>query len=197
MATGPTYVVKFRRRREGKTNYKKRLSLLKSRKPRFVIRKSIYNFTIQTVLYEENGDRVLLTTTSKELYKKYGWKYHRNNIPSAYLTAYLHGLKSLKAGIKEGIIDIGLHRKSKGSSIFAAVKGLIDSGVKIPHSDILFPDDKRIKGYHISSYASYLKEKDYDKYKRQFSRYLSIGVDPENIPTDFDSTLKKIIESFR
>ena len=38
MATGPRYAVKFRRRREGKTDYKKRLNLLKSELPRFIVR---------------------------------------------------------------------------------------------------------------------------------------------------------------
>jgi large subunit ribosomal protein L18 len=37
----PTYKMPFRRRREGKTNYTKRLKLLLSRKPRLVVRKSL------------------------------------------------------------------------------------------------------------------------------------------------------------
>ena len=41
-ATGPTYTVPFKRRRENLTNYAKRLALLKSMKPRMVVRKSNY-----------------------------------------------------------------------------------------------------------------------------------------------------------
>jgi len=36
MATGPRYRVPFRRRREGRTNYHRRLRLLLSKKPRMV-----------------------------------------------------------------------------------------------------------------------------------------------------------------
>ena len=40
MAKGKRYSVKFRRRREGKTNYKKRLAFVKSDLPRLVVRRS-------------------------------------------------------------------------------------------------------------------------------------------------------------
>ncbi|MDK2384746.1 MAG: 50S ribosomal protein L18, partial [Candidatus Korarchaeota archaeon] len=38
MARSARYKVRFRRRREGKTDYKKRLALLKSGLPRMVVR---------------------------------------------------------------------------------------------------------------------------------------------------------------
>ena len=196
MASGPTYVVKYRRRREGKTDYRKRLKLLKSGKPRIVIRKSIYNIIVQTVLYGEEGDKVLLTTTTKELLKKYDWKYNRNNLPSAYLVGYLHGLKSIKSGVYEGIIDIGLHRKTKGGVLFAVVKGLIDAGLNIPHSKDLFPDDYRIRGEHIVKYAKQLRESNLELYNKQFSRYIREGILPENISMVFEETLNKIKSSF-
>ncbi|EQD30588.1 50S ribosomal protein L18P, partial [mine drainage metagenome] len=37
MSTGPRYRVAFRRRREGKTDYRARLRLLKSDRPRAVV----------------------------------------------------------------------------------------------------------------------------------------------------------------
>ena len=40
MSRTSTYEVKFKRRNEGKTNYKKRLAMLKSGRPRAVIRKT-------------------------------------------------------------------------------------------------------------------------------------------------------------
>jgi len=30
------------------------------------------------------------------------------------------------------------------------LKGLVDGGMEIPHSDSIFPSDERIKGAHIS-----------------------------------------------
>ena len=71
MKAGPRYHIKPRRRREGKTDYRKRLALLKSRTIRIVIRKSINNTTIQFVKYDEKGDNIVASATSKELIKKY------------------------------------------------------------------------------------------------------------------------------
>ncbi|MEM4959169.1 MAG: 50S ribosomal protein L18, partial [Nanopusillaceae archaeon] len=70
MAHGPRYTVKYRRRREGKTDYRKRLKLLKSRLPRLVVRRGIWNFTVQLIEYNENGDKTIFTIHSKHLYKK-------------------------------------------------------------------------------------------------------------------------------
>jgi large subunit ribosomal protein L18 len=40
MGHGPRYRVPWRRRREGKTNYYKRLKLIRSGKPRLVVRRT-------------------------------------------------------------------------------------------------------------------------------------------------------------
>ena len=49
MANKKTYTVPFRRKREGKTNYKKRLGLLKSKSLRLVVRKSNKHILVQLV----------------------------------------------------------------------------------------------------------------------------------------------------
>jgi len=46
-AKGPSYVVYYRRRREGKTDYAKRLALVKSGKTRMVVRRSNKGLVIQ------------------------------------------------------------------------------------------------------------------------------------------------------
>ena len=56
MAQGPTYRVKFRRRREGKTNYYRRRSLLQSRRPRLVVRKTNTNTLVQIINANVVGD---------------------------------------------------------------------------------------------------------------------------------------------
>jgi len=38
----------------------------------------------------------------------------------------------------------------KGSVQYAAVKGFIDSGIKVPCSEDIFPSDERIEGKNIS-----------------------------------------------
>ena len=145
MAHSPRYVVKYRRHREGKTDYRKRLKLLLSRKPRLVVRRGIWNFTVQTVLYHPDGDRVIVTVHSRYLYKKFGWLGHRGNTPTAYLTGLVAGFKSILKGINEAILDIGRQRATKGNSLFAALKGAVDAGMKIPYGEEILPDLSRIK----------------------------------------------------
>lgn len=143
------YVVKHRRRREKKTNYRKRLALLKSGKVRVVVRKSVKHMRVQFVKYDEKGDKTIVQTFSKEL-AKYGWNHYCGNVPAAYLTGLLAGLKAKKSGIKEGILDIGLQTSTKGSRIYAALKGVLDAGIHVPHSEEILPSEDRIYGKHIS-----------------------------------------------
>ena len=80
-----TFTVRFRRRREGVTDYRKRLKILKSEKPRLIVRKSLNNVVVQFAEYDMKGDKVMLSAHSKEL-AKLGWSGNRGNIPAAYLT---------------------------------------------------------------------------------------------------------------
>jgi len=138
----------FRRRREGKTNYRKRLALLKSGKPRVVVRKSNKNIRVQFAIYEKEGDKIITSAMGNEL-KKYEWDGSLSNTPAAYLTGLLAGKKALKKGIKEGILDIGLYTPVKGARIFAALKGVVDAGVNVPYSEEIIPSEDRIYGKHI------------------------------------------------
>ncbi len=148
MAGGPRYRVQFRRRREGKTDYRYRLRLLKSGLPRAVFRRSSRYVTVQIAQFEENGDRILAHSTSMEL-KKYGWTGSFSSTPAAYLTAYLTGKKAIKKGIKKAVFDMGIYVPSKGCRAFAALRGLVDAGIEIPHGEYQLPDDSRIKGEHL------------------------------------------------
>jgi len=51
MAQGPRYHTQFRRRTEGKTDFRRRLGLLKSRQARIVVRKKLNNVIVQVVDY--------------------------------------------------------------------------------------------------------------------------------------------------
>jgi large subunit ribosomal protein L5e len=42
-------------------------------------------------------------------------------------------------------LDIGLARSTNGNKVFAAMKGAIDGGIHIPHSDNIFPGHNEIK----------------------------------------------------
>ena len=196
MAHGPRYRVPFRRRREGKTNYRKRLALLKSGKPRLVVRKTLNHHIAQIVLYDPKGDKTVVSAHTRELMRDFGWKGHGGNTPSAYLLGLLIGYKALEKGINEAILDIGLHPPTRGSSIFAVLKGAVDAGLDVPHSEEIYPGEDRIKGEHIAEYAKILKEEDGEKYRRQFGGYLVRGLEPERLPEHFEEVKARIIEKF-
>lgn len=181
-----TYTVAFRRKREGKTNYRKRLKLLLSRKPRLVIRKSLNHIVMQIIEYSPAGDKVIFSAHSSQL-EKFGWKAHKGNLPSAYLTGLLLGMRA-KDKVKEAILDAGILKPVKGSAIYAALKGVIDSGINVPHSKDVLPEETRIKGEHISNYAKSLKDK-----RQQFSCYIKQGINPETLPELFEDVKKKIM----
>ncbi len=142
--------VQFKRKRQGKTNYKKRLKLLMSNKLRLVIRKSLNNLTAQIIEYHPEGDRIVCSTHSSEL-EKYGWNLNKSNLPASYLTGLLLGKKAKEKKITEAILDIGLNSSTKGSRIYAALKGVIDSGIGVPHSKEVLPQENRIKGEHTKT----------------------------------------------
>ena len=195
MATGPRYRVAFRRRREGKTNYRTRKALVLSRVPRVVVRLSLKNVIAQVIEAQSNGDKVIVSAHSHELAKTYGWKCNGGNLPSAYLTGLLCGYKALSEGIETAILDIGLQIPVKGTRIFAALKGLVDAGVDVPHSDEVLPDDSRISGEHIAEYATQLAEEP-EVYKQKFAKYLAKKVKPEELPKHFEAVKDKITSSF-
>lgn len=152
MATGARYFVPFRRRREGRTDYYRRMKLLLSEKPRMVVRRTNRQIIVQLVVAELVGDRTLVAAYSSEL-PVYGYKGATANTPAAYLTGMLFAAKALKAGYAEAILDIGLNRATPGARVFAALKGAVDAGLNVPHGESILPDEKRVKGAHIAEYA--------------------------------------------
>ena len=196
MATGPRYSVAFRRRREGKTNYRRRKALVLSGLPRFVVRCTLKRVITQVIKAEIVGDKVLVSADSNELARKYGWLGNRSNLPAAYLTGLLCGLKALSSGVKEAILDIGLQSPTKGSKIFATLKGVLDAGVLVPHGKDILPSEKRIQGQHIAAYAKQLASNQ-DVYQTRFSEHLSRGLPPEQLAEHFVSVKKKIVSSFK
>jgi large subunit ribosomal protein L18 len=149
MKAGPRYHVKPRRHREGRTDYRRRLRLLKSRKTRIVVRKSLKNITVQFIEYSPEGDKISISVDSSELVKNYNWKYSVSTIPAAYLTGLLAGKKAMKKGIKEGILDIGRYRPTRGNKLFATLKGVVDAGIQCPHDEGMIPSEERILGKHL------------------------------------------------
>ncbi len=191
MAANKNYTVKFNRRNQNKTNYNRRLKLVKSHEIRLVIRTHLNNIIAQFVQYDDKGDKVLINVNSKNLVA-FGWKGHRGNLPSAYLTGLYAGLLAKKKNIKKAILDSGSYTSIKGSRIYAALKGVVDSGMDIPHSKTILPSEDTISGEIISNYATMLS-KDPEAYKKQFGSYIKRNMKPEQLPLHFKETKEKIM----
>jgi len=196
MGHGPRYRVPWRRRREGKTNYYKRIKLIRSGKPRLVVRRTNKYIIVQIVEARIEGDRVIAAAHSRELVKLYGWKAGTGNTPAAYLTGMLAAYRALEKGVREAVLDIGLNEPMPGARVFAALKGALDAGLKVPHSSEILPGDERIRGEHISKWAAELAESDPDFYSKQFSQYLERGFKPEDLPAHFEEVRSRIAEEY-
>lgn len=135
-----------RRRKEAKTDYKLRFNLLKSEKPRLVIRKTNRYILAQIVTSEIAQDRVLLNISSKDLLLK-GWPENKKgslkSLAACYLTGIIIGKKS-KDLVKEAILDIGMHKNIHGSRIYSLVKGAKEAGLNIEVDEKVLPKDERI-----------------------------------------------------
>ncbi len=73
-----------------------------------------------------------------------------SSTPAAYLTAYLAGLRSKSAGAKSVVLDTGLRHPTEGGRLSAALKGLLDAGVAVPHGEGVFPTPERLNGAHLT-----------------------------------------------
>ncbi len=190
MKKSKVFAIPFKRKREGRTYYKKRFKLLLSNKHRLVVRKSLNNFQVSLIEFNAKGDRVLFTVNSSAL-SKLGWKGSTGNLPSAYLIGVMAGKKAIEKGVKEATLDLGFNNSIKGSRLYAALSGAIDAGLKVPANPEILPDKARLSGEHIAKYAQTLKN-DSQKYSKQFSTYIKRGLNPEDIVKNFNEVRDKI-----
>ncbi|MFX0093114.1 MAG: 50S ribosomal protein L18, partial [Candidatus Hodarchaeota archaeon] len=141
-------------------------------------------------------DEILISAHTKEL-EKYGWKGGCSNVSAAYLVGLLAGLKAKKRNISSAILDIGLTVPVYGSKVFATLRGVVEAGLNVPHSDVVFPPNERVEGRHISEYASQLKTGDKDMYQQRFSGYIKRGLNPEDLPNHFETTKNNILKELK
>jgi len=235
------FQVKYRRRREGKTDYQARRRLItqdknkyNSPKYRFVVRFTNTDVVTQIVYAKIGGDVVMTAAYSHEL-KKYGIPCGLTNYAASYATGLLLARRHLtKLGLaskyvgKESIdgedytvepledgprpflalLDSGLARTTTGSRVFGALKGALDGGLNIPHSEKRFfgfdksskkLDAKKLRknifGGHISDYMKSLSQSSSDRYKKQFSRYIKAGLTPDKIEGVYKAAHKAIRSS--
>jgi len=148
--------IAFKRRRESKTDYGARIALIKSGLPRIVVRKTNKYIIAQIVSTKAVQDFVIAGANSAEL-QKLGWKGGCKNTGAAYLTGFLLATK-VKDRIKAAVADIGLYRSTKGSKLYAVLKGASDAGLGINYDESMLPDEGRIKGKDAKLFESVMEQ---------------------------------------
>ena len=137
----------LRRLREEKTNYKKRGTMLTGKRDFITVNITNQNTQVQILTPGMTGDKVIASAHSRYLLEK-GWKGSRKSVPAAYLTGYLAGKKALVQGAKDAIMYTGTRRYTQRMA--AALKGIVDAGVKVPADEKTFPPNERINGEHLT-----------------------------------------------
>lgn len=193
MANRKPKTVRFRRKLEQKTDYTKRLHLLMSRKARVVVRLTNTRIIVQVVRHAPTGDLVVVGVDSSAL-KKMGWNYSGKNLPAAYLTGLLLAKLAIKKGINEAILDTGFRYPHPAGKVYAVLKGVVEGGLKVPHSPEVFPVLERMQGNHVAQYASLLSNKK-EELTRRFAQYLKSNTQPAQIVSSYDQVKKKIMSS--
>ncbi|KAM7521934.1 hypothetical protein LguiA_011836 [Lonicera macranthoides] len=220
------YQVKFKRRREGKTDYRARIRLINQDKNkyntpkyRFVVRFTNKDIVAQILSASIAGDMVLAAAYAHEL-PHYGLEVGLTNYAAAYCTGLLLARRVLKMlemddeyqGNVEAtgedfsvepaesrrpfraLLDVGLIRTTTGNRVFGALKGALDGGLDVPHSDKRFAGfDKESKnldaevhrkyvyGGHVAAYMRSLIEDEPEKYQTHFSEYIKKGIEADEI----------------
>ncbi len=136
----------LRRIRDEKTNYSKRTRMLMGHSDFITVQISNENTQVQIHQPKIAGDLVISSAHSKFLEQK-GWKGSRKNIPAAYLTGYFAGKKALGKGISSAIMYSGTRKYTQRMA--AALKGIIDAGLKVPANQETFPPESRLYGEHL------------------------------------------------
>ena len=183
MAKNAIHTVKYRRKREGRTHYNKRLELLKSGIPRLVIRRTNTSMVLQLVKYAPEGDNVVATFNANQL-ESFGWSYSKKSIPASYLAGLALASK-FKDTVSEAILDLGLQSPAAGTNLYAALKGVVDGGLNVPCSDSVFPPEDRLKGEHIAQGADVLEA--------QATEYKKKGLKLKDLPATFEKVKEKIL----
>lgn len=151
MAHGKNQRLRYKRRRNGETDYRRRMRMLRGGSTRAVVRVTNTQTICQLIDYTTSGDEVAISIDGKTLVDKFGWPLDasRKSVPASYLSGYAMAKAAMAAGHDEAILDIGLAASTPGNRVFAALKGMVDAGLEIPHSEDVLPSDDRINGAHI------------------------------------------------
>merc|ERR1740138_1684553 len=181
---------------------------------------------------------IVAQATSPEL-TKYGVLVGHKNYAAAYCTGLLVARRVLKKfGLDETfkgkeeidgedyhvedeendqrpfkcILDVGLQTTAVGHRMWGALKGAVDGGLHIPHTNKKFPGFKpaeekgqdpeydaeahkeKIFGGHVKEYMEMLEEEDPTKYEAHFAKYIEADIDADKLEDMYSEAHSKIKE---
>ena len=151
MAHGKNQRLRFKRRRNGETDYRRRMKMLRGGSARAVVRVTNTQTICQLVSYQPTGDSIEVSVDGRTLVAKFGWPMDvsRKSTTASYISGFAMAKLAMAAGHNEAILDIGLAASTPGNRVFAALRGMVDAGLEIPHGEEVLPSDDRINGSHI------------------------------------------------
>ena len=108
MAQGKNQRLRFKRRRNGQTDYRRRMKLLRGGNLRAVVRISNTQVICQLIEFGMEGDNIFDSISGQTLVDKYKWPKNnsRKSVPASYLVGFALGNRAVKAGHKLSLIHI-------------------------------------------------------------------------------------------
>jgi len=209
-----------------------------NKKYRLVVRFTNKRVICQIMYATIRGDMIVSQANSSEL-TKYGVPCGHKNYAAAYCTGLLVARRTLKKfGLDETfkgkeeldgedyhvedeendqrpfkcILDVGLQTTAVGHRMWGALKGAVDGGLHIPHTNKKFPGFKpaeekgqepeydadahkeKIFGSHVKEYMEMLQEEDPTKYEAHFSKFIENDIDADKIEEMYTDAHEKIRE---
>jgi len=207
-----------------------------AKKYRLIVRFTNSKIICQVAYATIQGDHVIAQATSAEL-TKYGVPVGHKNYAAAYCVGLLVARRLLKKfGLEDTfkgkeevdgedfhieeeeterrpfkcILDVGLQRTILGGRMWGALKGAVDGGLHVPHTNKLFPGYKaaeekgqdseydaeahkeRIFGGHVKDYMEMMAEEDPTKYEAHFSKFIENSLDADKLEDMYSEAHGKI-----
>nr|GEZ87143.1 60S ribosomal protein L5-like [Tanacetum cinerariifolium] len=192
------FQVKFKRRREGKTDYRARVRLINQDKNkyntpkyRYVVRFTNKDIVAQVISATIAGDFVLASAYAHEL-PQYGLKVGLTNYSAAYCTGLLLARRVLKKLEMDEEYQGNIEATGEDFSVEPAesrrpFRALLDVGLlRTTTGNRVFGalkgalDGVHLCG-HVAAYMKALIEDEPEKYQTHFSEYIKAGVEPDNM----------------
>jgi len=210
-----------------------------TKKYRLVVRFSNSRCFAQIFYATIRGDVCVAAASSDEL-TKFGVPVGHKNYAAAYCTGLLVARRVLKTfkldedfkGKEEAdgedfhiedeegdrrpfkcILDVGRQTTCSGHRMWGALKGAVDGGLHVPHTNKKFPGFKaaeekgqeseydadahkeKIFGLHVKEYMEMMEEEDPTKYEAHFSKYIENDINGEKIEDMYTEAHEKIREN--